>query len=192
MTFSYEGSCGLVFGLFFNGRPPLVTLRAPRSSRRRSHDRVALVLIYPCGLRPARPALRRLRKTSLSASPSLIVAGDRRPRRQSGSLRRFAPWTATPKGHGDSDPKETGGSCGRTAFVTCPAPMGSLTSSRRLENPPFPLALHRVGSVLAVKGGFGPWGARGKGGVRVASPLAHDKGYYHSYIKRSSCPTTRH
>ena len=62
--------------------------------------------------------------------------------------------------------------------------MGSLTSSfipaGRLENPPFPLALHRVGSVLAVKGSlrrFAPWTApgrserraayEGKGGVRA-------------------------
>ena len=70
-----------------------------------------------------------------------------------------------------------------------------------LEKPPFPLALHRGGSVLAVKGSlrrFAPWTApgrserraayEGKGGGsgrgvrgRVASPLAHDKGYYHSY-----------
>ena len=71
------------------------------------------------------------------------------------------------------------------------------------KNPPFPLALHRGGSFLAVKGSlrrFAPWTApgrsegrplftRGKGGGsgrgvrgRVASPLVHDKGHYHSYI----------
>ena len=70
---------------------------------------------------------------------------------------------------------------------------------------PFSLALHCVGSVLAVKGSlrrFAPWTApgrserraayEGKGGVRavgcggrVASPLAHDKGYYHSCLGRS-------
>ena len=72
-----------------------------------------------------------------------------------------------------------------------------------LEQPPFPLALHCVGSVLAVKGSLrrlAPWTApgrserraayEGKGGGagrgargRVASPLAHDKGYYHSYCR---------
>ena len=37
--------------------------------------------------------------------------------------------------------------------------------------------------------------ARGKGGGRAVGregELAHDKGYYHSYFSRSSCPTTRH
>ena len=68
------------------------------------------------------------------------------------------------------------------------------------EKPPFSLALYRAESVLAVKGPlrrFAPWTApgrserravhEGKGGVRavgrggrVASPLVHDKGYYHS------------
>ena len=67
-----------------------------------------------------------------------------------------------------------------------------------LEQTPFPLALHRGGSVLAVKGSlrrFAPWTApvrserraayEGKGGVRAVGcegeSLAHDKGYYHSY-----------
>ena len=74
-----------------------------------------------------------------------------------------------------------------------------------LEQPPFPLALHRVGSVLAVKGSlrrFAPWTAPGpirktrclrgeRGGSgrgvrgRVASPLVHDKGYYHAYLGRT-------
>ena len=70
-----------------------------------------------------------------------------------------------------------------------------------LEQTPFPLALHRVGSVLAVKGSlrrFAPWTApgrserraayEGKGGVRAVGregELAHDKGYYHSCLRRS-------
>ena len=40
-----------------------------------------------------------------------------------------------------------------------------------LENPPFPLALHRVGSVLAVKGSlrrFAPWTAAGRSERRAA------------------------
>ena len=93
-------------------------------------------------------------------------------------------------------PKKTGGSCGPLqmafAHASVPAPMGSLTSSfipaGRLGKTPFPLALHRVGSVLAVKGSlrrFAPWTAprrserraayEGKGGVqaiREASPQA--------------------
>ena len=67
-----------------------------------------------------------------------------------------------------------------------------------LEQTPFPLALHRGGSVLAVKGSlrrFAPWTApvrserraayEGKGGGAVGcegESLAHDKGYYHSRI----------
>ena len=70
------------------------------------------------------------------------------------------------------------------------------------NRPPFPLALHRVGSVLAVKGSlrrFAPWTAagrserraayEGKGGVRAVGcegegeSLVHDKGYYHSYCR---------
>ena len=75
-----------------------------------------------------------------------------------------------------------------------------------LPPPPFPLALDDSGSVLAVKGtlrrfapwtapgrsermavyegkgGFGPWGAEGES----LSPLAHDKGYYHSCLTRPS------
>ena len=67
-----------------------------------------------------------------------------------------------------------------------------------LEQTPFPLALHRVGSVLAVKGSlrrFAPWTAagrserraayEGKGGGARSGALAHDKGYYHSYLGRS-------
>ena len=40
-----------------------------------------------------------------------------------------------------------------------------------LENPPFPLALHRAGSVLAVKGSlrrFAPWTAAGRSERRAA------------------------
>ena len=40
-----------------------------------------------------------------------------------------------------------------------------------LEQPPFPLALHRVGSVLAVKGSlrrFAPWTAPGRSERRAA------------------------
>ena len=40
-----------------------------------------------------------------------------------------------------------------------------------LEKPPFPLALHRVGSVLAVKGSlrrFAPWPAPGRSERRAA------------------------
>ena len=41
----------------------------------------------------------------------------------------------------------------------------NLSLREGLENPPFPLALHRVGSVLAVKGSlrrFAPWTAAGR------------------------------
>ena len=95
--------------------------------------------------------------------------------------------------------------------ASVPDPMGSLTSSfipaGRLGKTPFPLALHRVGSVLAVKGSlrrFAPWTApgrserraayEGKGGVRAVGregELAHDKGYYHSYLGRSRKGTFR-
>ena len=66
---------------------------------------------------------------------------------------------------------------------------------------PFPLALDRSRSVLAVKGSlrrFAPWTApgrserraayEGKGGDRAVGregELAHDKGYYHSCLGRS-------
>ena len=66
-----------------------------------------------------------------------------------------------------------------------------------LEQTPFPLALHRVESVLAVKGSlrrFAPWTASGRSERRAAyegkgrdravgreGELAHDKGYYHIY-----------
>ena len=72
--------------------------------------------------------------------------------------------------------------------------------------PPLPLALHRVGSVLAVKGSlrrFAPWTAagryerraayEGKGGVRDVGregDLVHDKGYYHS-LRRNRKGTFR-
>ena len=69
--------------------------------------------------------------------------------------------------------------------ASVPDPMGSLTSSfipaGRLGKTPFPLALHRVGSVLAVKGSlrrFAPWTApvrserraayEGKGGMQIS------------------------
>ena len=78
----------------------------------------------------------------------------------------------------------------------------SFIPAGRLGTAPFPLALHCVGSVLAVKGSlrrFAPWTApgrserraayEGKGGVRAVgrerASLAHDKGYYHSYLGRS-------
>ena len=69
-----------------------------------------------------------------------------------------------------------------------------------LEQTPFPLALHRVGSVLAVKGSlrrFAPWTAPGRSERRAAYEgkkgggsgrgvrgrvAKHDKGYYHSHI----------
>ena len=116
-----------------------------------------------------------------------------------------------------SDPpqKKTGGSCSpaQMAFVTCLCPRPPWGLSRPhlslregLEKPPFPLALHRVGSVLAVKGSlrrFAPWTApgrserravhEGKGGVRAVGcegELAHDKGYYHS-LRRSRKGTFR-
>ena len=83
------------------------------------------------------------------------------------------------------------------------APLCNLSGVRL----PLPLALHCVESVLAVKGTlrrFAPWTApgrsegrplfnEGKGGgpswgEEVKSLIqAHDKGYYHSYISRSSC-----
>ena len=86
--------------------------------------------------------------------------------------------------------------------------MGSLTSSfipaGRLGKTPFPLALHRGGSVLAVKGSlrrFAPWTAagrserraayEGKGGDRAVGregELVHDKGYYHSYPEGADAP----
>ena len=37
------------------------------------------------------------------------------------------------------------------------------------------------------KEGGAPWAAEAESLIQ-----AHDKGYYHSYISRSSCPTTRH
>ena len=68
----------------------------------------------------------------------------------------------------------------------------------KAQKPPFSLALHRVGSGLAVKGSlrrFAPWTApgrserraayEGKGEVRAVGregELAHDKGYYHSCL----------
>ena len=75
------------------------------------------------------------------------------------------------------------------------------------EQTPFPLALHRGGSVLAVKGSlrrFAPWTAPGRserraayegkgGGARsgeLRGALAHDKGYYHS-LRRSRKGTFR-
>ena len=85
---------------------------------------------------------------------------------------------------------------------------GSLRTREGLEKPPFPLALHRGGSVLAVKGTlrrFAPWTApgrsegmtvyEGKGGVRAEGregDLAHDKGYYHSCLGRSRKPAFGH
>ena len=82
-----------------------------------------------------------------------------------------------------------------------------------LEQPPFPLALHRVESVLAVKGSlrrFAPWTAPGRSERRAAyegkgggagrgarsggvwriseesrGALVHDKGYYHSCLGRT-------
>ena len=87
------------------------------------------------------------------------------------------------------------------------APKAPLLQSL-LQPPPFPLALDDPGSILAVKGPlrrFAPWTApgrserraayEGKGGGRavgcggrVASPLAHDKGYYHSYTEGANAP----
>ena len=133
---------------------------------------------------------------------------------------RATPPQKKPGGHADPD-------SWHLEHASIPVPMGSLSSSfipagrlgtaprrgrqkPRFSNPfysrpPFPLALHCVGSVLAVKGSlrrFAPWTARtdpedalltrGEGGSgrgvrgRVASPLAHDKGYYHSGFSRSS------
>ena len=106
-------------------------------------------------------------------------------------------------------PPKSGGSCGpKRGTLGHPSFRphdGSLSSSfipaGRLGKPPFPLALHRVGSVLAVKGSlrrFAPWTApgrserhaayKGKGGDRAVGregELVHDKGYYHSCLGRS-------
>ena len=64
--------------------------------------------------------------------------------------------------------------------VRCNAPLSDRMTGRYrphlslregLEQPPFPLALHRVGSVLAVKGSlrrFAPWTAPGRSERRAA------------------------
>ena len=91
-------------------------------------------------------------------------------------------------GDGSDPPKKQGGHAVPHRWhlwhVSVPAPMGSLPSSfipaGRLGKTPFPLALHCVGSVLAVKGSlrrFAPWTAprrserraayEGKGGDRA-------------------------
>ena len=99
-------------------------------------------------------------------------------------------------------PRPRGRMMARTR-ATPPKSGGSLSSSfipaGRLGKTPFPLALDRGGSVLAVKGSlrrFAPWTApgrserraayEGKGGDRAVGregELAHDKGYYHSYCR---------
>ena len=104
-------------------------------------------------------------------------------------------------------PPKSGGACdpdsGTERRTSIPVPWGRsrphLSLREGSEKPPFSLALHRVGSVLAVKGSlrrFAPWTApgrserraayEGKGGVRAVGregELAHDKGYYHSYCR---------
>ena len=109
-----------------------------------------------------------------------------------------------------SDPPQNRGVMRPFVAVGCGIPLlGPMTGRSRphlslregLEQTPFPLALHRVGSVLAVKGSlrrFAPWTApvrserraayEGKGGGRAVGregELAHDKGYYHSCLGRS-------
>ena len=87
-------------------------------------------------------------------------------------------------------PPQTGGSCDLGVAALCtarlyPGPMGVALvliypCGKARNTPPFPLALHRVGSVLAVQGSlrrFAPWTApgrserraayEGKGGVRA-------------------------
>ena len=113
----------------------------------------------------------------------------------------------------DPPPKKQGGHAafrrGTLSRTSTRPPWGRsrphLSLREGLGKTPFPLALHCVGSVRAVKGSlrrFAPWTApgrserraayEGKGGDRavwcsgrVASPLAHDKGYYHSYCGRT-------
>ena len=109
------------------------------------------------------------------------------------------------------------------AFVTrlCTGPHGVAhvliyPCGKAWNPPPFPLALHRVGSVLAVQGSlrrFAPWTApgrserraayEGKGGAgrgagemsrmleELSGSLAHDKGYYHSCLGRTPKGTFR-
>ena len=90
----------------------------------------------------------------------------------------------------ESDPPQTGGDLRPKVESRYGVPLlGPMTGRSRphlslregSEQPPFPLALHRVGSVLAVKGSlrrFAPWTApgrserraayEGKGGVRIS------------------------
>ena len=90
----------------------------------------------------------------------------------------------------ESDPPQTGGDLRPKVESRYGVPLlGPMTGRSRphlslregSEQPPFPLALHRVGSVLAVKGPlrrFAPWTApgrserraayEGKGGVRIS------------------------
>ena len=70
-------------------------------------------------------------------------------------------------------PPQSGGACGPEKRCAVAHPFSALMTGRYrphlslregLEQPPFPLALHRVGSVLAVKGSlrrFAPWTAPG-------------------------------
>ena len=87
-------------------------------------------------------------------------------------------WTREKSGD-VSDPPQNRGVMRPFVAVACGipllGPMGSLTSSfipaGRLGKTPFPLALHRVGSVLAVKGSlrrFAPWTAPGRSERRAA------------------------
>ena len=86
-------------------------------------------------------------------------------------------------------PPKSGGACGPKKRCAVAHPFSALMTGRYrphlslregLEQPPFPLALHCVGLVLAVKGSlrrFAPWTApgrserraahEGKGGVRI-------------------------
>ena len=92
----------------------------------------------------------------------------------------------------DSDPPRNGGGMRPRVAARCGTPLHRppggryrryLSLREGSEQTPFPLALHRVGSVLAVKGSlrrFAPWTApvrserraayEGKGGVRIRPP----------------------
>ena len=110
----------------------------------------------------------------------------------------------------DSDPPKKRGGMRSQKEVRCGIPLFARMTGRYrphlslregIGTAPFPLALHCVGSVLAVKGSlrrFAPWTAPGRSERRAVHEgkggggpwgartgcQAHDKGYYHSYLGR--------
>ena len=84
------------------------------------------------------------------------------------------------RGRTRATPPKSGGSCGPEKRCACGSALFDRMTGRSrphlslregLEQTPFPLALHRVGSVLAVKGSlrrFAPWTAPGRSERRAA------------------------